>query len=115
MSDVRMQMILYALGIFLFSCGIYPSMLKLFPDFPLNFFEVGLIGTLFSLGLGYFLNFIQRQFFDKKHIEATNVLDHDTKLHKRVSDHKLWPYKLGLIFSAVFTLWFLMISIEGFE
>ena len=112
MSDLVMNMILYTLGIFLFSCGIQPSILKMIPDFPLNFFEVGIIGTILTLGTGYLLNFIQRHFFDKKHIENTSVLDYDTKLHKRVSDYKLWPYKLGLIFSGVLMLWFLMISFQ---
>ena len=110
MSDLRMKMVLFSIGIFLFSCGVYPSISNVFPDFSLNFLEVGIIGTIISLGLGYFLNFIQRQFFDKKSVEDSALLDYDDKVYKRISDYKLWPYKLGLIFSGVMMIWFLMFS-----
>lgn len=115
MEDLKIKMVLYTLGIFVFSCALQPSLSNLLPDFSTNFLKVGLIGTVFNLGLGYFLNFIQKQFFDKKHIVESEVLDHEDQSQKRIGDNKLWPFKLGLIFSAVFAIWLMMAVVGAFD
>ena len=89
---------------------------NLLPDVEHILWISGTVSIILCVSGRFILQFIQATFFDKKlPVQASeNLLDFEGKSEKKLSDNKIWPYKLAMIFSFVSVFWSLLLMFEEF-
>lgn len=94
--------------VILFTCVIVINgfltgfiMSNILPDLDYVILITAIIAISICYFSGFLLQFVQATFFDKKLPEGAteSLLDYSGKKEIKLSDNKIWPYKLALIFS----------------